>query len=109
MKVHLTHNTEIKTFDNVIRHLELEKDPMESSRPAIKAYVADARTQKNQGSKHKFKGRRGKEKGNASKKQKTNQQRKVPVKKDKSKLKCFNCATRGEQFLVKIDLTDKNW
>ena len=26
MNVHLTHNTEIKTFDDVVRHLELEED-----------------------------------------------------------------------------------
>ena len=52
MKVHFTHNTEIKTFDDAIRHLELEKNWMESSRPDTEAYVADVRAQKNQGSKH---------------------------------------------------------
>ena len=41
MKVHLTHNTEIKTFDNVVCHLELEEDWMESSRLKIEAYVTD--------------------------------------------------------------------
>ena len=66
--VHLTHNIEIKTFDDAIRHLELEEDRMKSSIPETKAYVADARAQTNQGSKCKFKGGRGKGKGNASKK-----------------------------------------
>ena len=46
---------------------------MESFRPKSEAYVTDARAQKNQGSKRKFKGGRGKGKGNASKKPKTNQ------------------------------------
>ena len=41
MKVHLTHSTKIKTFDDVVRHLELEKDRMEVSRPKIEAYMAD--------------------------------------------------------------------
>ena len=59
MKAHLTHNIEIKTFGDV-RHLELEKDRIESFRPETEAYVADVGVQKNQGSKCKFKGMRGK-------------------------------------------------
>ena len=47
MKVHLTHNTEIKTFDNVVCHLELEEDQMESSKLEKKAYVVDIGVQKN--------------------------------------------------------------
>ena len=57
--MHLTHNTKVKTFDNVIRHVELEEDRMESSRPETEAYVANAGTKKNQGSKRKFKGEKG--------------------------------------------------
>ena len=92
IKVHLTYNIEIKTFDDNVHHLELEEDQMESSRLETEAYVANVRAQKNQDSKYKFKGRRGK--GKASKKPKTNQQGKVPVTKDKSKLKCFNCGNK---------------
>ena len=66
---------------------------MKSSRPKIEAYMADVEVQKNQGFKLKFKGGRGK--GRTSKKPKTNQQEKVLVKKDKSKLKCFNCGNKG--------------
>ena len=47
MKVHLTHNIKIKTLDDAVRHLELEEDQMESSRPKTEAYVADAGVQKN--------------------------------------------------------------
>ena len=47
MKVHLIYNTKVKTFDDVVRHLELEKDRMESSRPETEAYVADVGAQKN--------------------------------------------------------------
>ena len=39
--MHLTHNTEIKTFDDTVRYLELEEDKMEFSRPEPKAYVVD--------------------------------------------------------------------
>ena len=41
MKMYLTHNTEIKTFNDTVHHLELKKDRMESSRPEIEAYMAD--------------------------------------------------------------------
>ena len=41
--MHLTHNIEIKIFDDVVRHFALEKDQMESSRPKPKAYVADVK------------------------------------------------------------------
>ena len=39
--MHLTHNKEIKTFDDVVRHLELEEDKLESSKPELETYVAD--------------------------------------------------------------------
>ena len=97
MKVHLTHNTKIKIFDDAVRHLELEENRLESFRLESKAYVADVRVQKNKGSKHKFKGKRGKEQGTASKKPRTNQQgkRNVLIKNDKLKLKCFNYGNKG--------------
>ena len=41
MKVHLTYNTDIKTFDNVVRHFEFEKDWVKSSRLEVEAYVAN--------------------------------------------------------------------
>ena len=92
MKVHFTYNTKIKTCDDVVHHLELEKDKMKSFRLEPEAYVANASMQKNQGSKHKFKGGKGKGKGNVPKKPMSNQQGKgnFLVKNDKSKFKCFN-------------------
>ena len=47
MKVHLTHNTKIKTFDDIVYDFELEEDWMKSSGPEPKAYVANAGAQKN--------------------------------------------------------------
>ena len=40
MKVHLNHNIEIKTFDDIVCHLELKKDKMKSSKPAPEVNVA---------------------------------------------------------------------
>ena len=70
--MHLTHNSWIKTFDDVVRHVELEKDMIESFRSKSEAYVINVRVQKNQGSKRKFKDGRGKGKDNEPKKPKTN-------------------------------------
>ena len=74
MKVHLTHSTEIKTFDDVVRHLELEEDMMKSSKPELESYVTNAGVQNNQGSKHKFKGEKGKGNSSVPKKPMTTQQ-----------------------------------
>ena len=81
----------------IVRHLELEEDIMESFIPEPEAYVANVGVQKNQDSKRKFKGERGKGKGNAPKKPRTNQQGKgnFSMMKDKSKLKWFKCGNKG--------------
>ena len=50
MQVHLTYNTKIKTFDDIVHHLKLEKDKIKSSRLEPKAYVVNIGAQKNQGS-----------------------------------------------------------
>ena len=47
IKVHFTHNKEIKTFEDTVRHLELEENRLESSKPEPKTYVADAGVQNN--------------------------------------------------------------
>ena len=43
MKVHFTHNTKIKTFDDDVHHVELEEDQIESFKPEPETYVVDLR------------------------------------------------------------------
>ena len=39
MKIHLTHNENIKTLEDAMRHLELEEDHLEAANPSIDAYM----------------------------------------------------------------------
>ncbi|PWA47627.1 hypothetical protein CTI12_AA497560 [Artemisia annua] len=56
MKLNLTHNGNIKTFDDVSRHLELEEDRLGSEQNDIEAYVAESSWRK----KFNFKRNKGK-------------------------------------------------
>ena len=40
--MHLTHNESIKTLNVVVRHLELEEDRIEASRPNADVYMASS-------------------------------------------------------------------
>ena len=40
MKMHLTHNENIKTLEDAMRHLELEKDRLMASKTSDDAYMA---------------------------------------------------------------------
>lgn len=99
MKVHLPHNENIKTIDDVARHLELEEDRIEATGPDTHMYMAGPNSQGDSGSKRKF---HGKGKGAIKKWKKHNNNRpeqkkeKCPFKKEsKSKVKCFNCGKKG--------------
>ena len=41
MRVNLTHNDNIKTFDDVARHVELEKDRLLTEKPVQKAFMTE--------------------------------------------------------------------
>ncbi|KAK9126341.1 hypothetical protein Scep_015187 [Stephania cephalantha] len=46
MKVNLTHNENIKTLNDAGRHLELEEDRIEASRPDTDVYMASSSNKK---------------------------------------------------------------
>ena len=63
MRVNLTHNDNIKTFDDVARHVELEKDRLLAKKPIQEAFMIENKSQGAQGSrrnKSKGKGPQGK-------------------------------------------------
>ena len=41
MRVNLTHNDNIKTFDNVARHVKLEEDRLLAKKPVQKAFMTE--------------------------------------------------------------------
>ena len=93
----MTHNESVKTFDDIVRHLELEVGRLVVARPNEQAYVAESSSRKTSGFKRNrnfFK--KNKKSHDASKKGKIGACKKFKrVKKDNSKLKCYNCGSKS--------------
>ena len=49
----LTHNVNIKTFDDVARHLELEAERLEAAKPISSVHLAETSSRKASRPKHK--------------------------------------------------------
>ena len=45
MRVNLTHNDNIKTFDGVTRHVKLEKDRLLAEKPVHEAFMTKNKSQ----------------------------------------------------------------
>ena len=56
MKIHLTHNENIKTLEDAMRHLELEENHLEAAKPSIDVYMAGPSSHGGSGQKRKYKG-----------------------------------------------------
>ena len=84
----LTHNEGIKTFDDVSRHLELEKERIKVTRAAT--MVATAGQKKRNTSQPKIGKKPAAKKGKISK-----QPRGKRGKKSLKKIKCYNCNKMG--------------
>ena len=101
MKMHLTHNENIRTMDDVVRHLELEEERLESSKPNTNVYMAESSSRKSFGQKREHQGGfqdNYRKKAHFSKKQVNDQhgKGKRPFKKrNMAKIKCFNCNAKG--------------
>jgi hypothetical protein len=96
MSQNLTHNENIKTFEDVSRHLELEAERLEAAKPNSSAYLAESSSRKAFRLKRKNNGKHGTA-GPAPKKERTNKRKrgKRVGRKDKSKMVCFNCGKEG--------------
>ena len=94
----MTQNESVKTFEDIVRHLELEVERLVASGPTEQAYVAKTSSQKKIGFKRKkrFFKKNNKELDDTSKGRNRETRCKYKrVKKDKSKLKCYNCGKKG--------------
>ena len=56
MKMHLTHNENICTMDDVVRRLELKEERPKSSKPNTNVYMAESSSRKSFGQKCKYQG-----------------------------------------------------
>ena len=96
----LTHNENIKTFDDVVRHLELETEHLEATKPI--SFVHMAKTSLCKASRPKRKQpnyAHGQERPNGPPPKKAKfvkrNTRGKRTKEDKSKLTCYNCGKKG--------------
>ncbi|KAH0651764.1 hypothetical protein KY284_031676 [Solanum tuberosum] len=101
-KVNLTHKDSIKTFSDVARHVELEDEHLGAAKTAFNAFVVESSGTKSSGFKRKKNCKRngkGNEigQGPSKKKKKSNSKKRKRFfkKRDKSKMKCYNCQVLG--------------
>jgi len=98
MRVNLTHNDNIKTFDDVACHVELEEDRLHAEKPINEAFISETKMRGAYGSNYK----RGKAKGlkygkrgiEASSSGHKHKRGKRSSKKGKN-MNCFNCGKPG--------------
>lgn len=100
MSLNLTHNENLKTFDDVGRHLELEAERREAAKPKSSAHMVESSSRKASRPKRKFSeisNKQGLAVGPAPKKAKVvwRKRGKRGGKKGKAKLVCFNCNKEG--------------
>ncbi|KAH0680975.1 hypothetical protein KY290_023709 [Solanum tuberosum] len=102
LKVNLTNNDIIKTFSKVNRHAELEDERLGAAKAASNAFVAESSGTKSSGFKCKnIWKRNGKYieigEGPSNKKEKPNSKKgkRFFKKRDKRKMKCYNCQVLG--------------
>ena len=95
MVVNMTHNESVKTFDSIVHHLELEVERlMVANKQADVVESSSRKTPDFKCKKNFFK--KNKKFDDASKKGKIETRKKFKcAKKDKSKLKCYNCGNKG--------------
>ena len=94
----MTHNESVKTFEDIVRHLELEAERLVASGPTEQAYMAETSSQKKIGFKCKkrfFKKNNKKPDDTLKGRNRETRCKFKRVKKDKSKLKCYNCGKKG--------------
>ena len=104
--VNMTHNESVKTFDDIVYHLELEARWLVVARHNEQAYVVESSSRKTSGFKCNRKSfKKNKKFDDASKKGKTKARKKLkPIKRDKNKLKCYNCGNKGHFTCECIEL-----
>jgi hypothetical protein len=101
MSQNMTHNENIKSFDDVARHLELEAERLKAAKPNGSVYMAEKNSPKASRPKCKspdYTPGQVQPSGPTPKKAKTTKRitkGKRGGKKDKSKLTCYNCGKKG--------------
>jgi len=97
MTLNMMHNEKIKTFDDLLRHLELEAKRLEVVKANGSSYTAQSGSRKLFGSKLK-KNQGGKNENSGPAPEKANSTKRKRSKRDekgKTSIVCFNCGKKG--------------
>nr|XP_009787851.1 PREDICTED: uncharacterized protein LOC104235737 [Nicotiana sylvestris] len=96
MKMHLTHNEQITTLEDVRRHLELEEERLEAAKPIAELHMATTSKTKSDSKKGKWGKKRGPPQVQPAKRAKTEKVKNRRPKRVKvDKVKCYNCDKKG--------------
>ena len=93
MKINMTHNDNIKTFDDIARHVELEDERLEVAKASGQLYMAES--SKRKGWKRNFKKRNVNSRFKKNETGKREKGKRAGAKRDKAKMTCFNCGQLG--------------
>ena len=93
MRVNLTHNENIKTFDDVARHAELEEDRLLSEKPANEAFMTESKSRGAKGSRRKHWKGKGFQKGKRENEASSSGQKRKRGKRRGMKSRNKNCLT----------------
>uniref|UniRef100_A0A1J3IMV5 Retrovirus-related Pol polyprotein from transposon TNT 1-94 n=1 Tax=Noccaea caerulescens TaxID=107243 RepID=A0A1J3IMV5_NOCCA len=93
MRMQMMHNVNVKTFEDLSRHLELEDERLEAAKPFNEANYASS----NSGLKRKRgnNGNKASDQTDLKRQKKYVKRGKRGGKKDKTKVKCYNCGSLG--------------
>lgn len=101
MKLFMTHSENIKNFDDISRHLELEAERMDVTPPSV-AYVAKGgpsrSCNKKWGRGGNIGGKNGQQSGKVQRIVAKRQKRTHTTKRDVAKTKCNNCGHKGHLY-----------
>ena len=103
MKVNMMHNDNIRTFNDISHHLELEDERQEATKAFCQLYVTESSSRKTSGFKHKrgnnnYQKEKGKGTSSNNKKPNTRKRKRGKYsnkKKDKAKMYFYNCGKLG--------------
>ncbi|KAH9779106.1 cysteine-rich receptor-like protein kinase 10 [Citrus sinensis] len=101
MKVNMTYNESIRAFNDIEHHLELEVERLETVKLSDRVYMAESSSRKaldfkrKRGHKYNQKGERSDPNQKKPDVKKCPRSRRVGKKKNKSKMKCYDCSKLG--------------